>query len=191
MARSNSSAPVVHDEDANLWWVVVVQGIFAVIFGILAVVWPGITAVTLTYLFGGYALAVGIMSLVLGIGSIGKGGLRWILQILLGILGVGVGVYAFRHPLVTLETLILLIGLSFIIQGIIDLVMMIFGDYASFSGRVLAGIAGVLGIVVGGAVLREPAAGGLVFVWLVGLYAIVAGVIAFARGFELRKHADR
>src|SRR4051794_21989185 len=52
---------------ADRWWVVLLRGICAVVFGILAFVWPGLTLLSLVLLYGAYALVDGILSIACGV----------------------------------------------------------------------------------------------------------------------------
>jgi uncharacterized membrane protein HdeD (DUF308 family) len=187
---NNSVAVAAGDPGVDLWWVMVVQGIATILFGIVALFWPGLTLTVLVYLFGAFILVVGITDLIGGVMRISRGGWGWFVQLLLGVLGIGVGIYLIRHPLATFATIILLIGLVMIVRGLIDIVMAFLSGDKRGSTRVLMGIGGLLGIIVGALILGSPVAGGLAFVWLIGLYAIIVGVLMFALGLEAKKFTE-
>ena len=159
------------------------EGIVAILFGIAAVFWPGSTAVTLLYLFAAFVLAGGIVNLLAGIFSLAKDASRGILKALIGLLQIGVGVYLFRHPKVTFATLILIIGFTLIVRGVIEVVMA-FAAKGSASMKTLLGIVGLLSVIVGIVVLFQPAASGIAFVWILGVYALVAGPMMIAAAVD-------
>ncbi len=183
----NSVAVAVGEPGVDLWWVMVVQGIATLLFGIVALFWPGLTLTVLVYLFGAYVLVVGIIDLISGVLRISRGGWGWFVQLLLGVLGIGVGVYLVRHPAATFATIILLIGLVLVVRGVIDVVMAFLGGERQPSSRVLTGLGGLLSLIVGVVVLNQPVAGGVAFVWLIGIYAIIGGVLLFAMGLDTKK----
>ena len=186
----NSVAVAAGEPGVDLWWVLVVQGIATVLFGIVALAWPGLTLTVLVYLFGAFILVVGISDLISGVLRISRGGWGWFVQILLGLLGVGVGVYMLRHPLATFATVILLFGLVLIARGLVDIVMAFLGGANRPSSRVLTGLGGLFSIIIGVLILNQPVAGGVAFVWLIGLYAIIAGVLLFALGLDTKKYVE-
>ncbi len=110
----------------NYWWVLTIRGIAALLFGFAAVFWPQITLVVLIYLFSAYILVVGVIDIVEGLVSITKGGLGWLLKLLLGVLELGVGVYLLRHTAVAFAPLIAIIGFILIAPGVFDSVTAIF-----------------------------------------------------------------
>lgn len=167
-----------------LWWVSMTQAIFAVLFGIAAIFWPGETLVVLVYLFSAYVLLWGILELAHGLMSIRRRGTWW-LTALLGVLGLGVGVYLVRHPGVSFATLILLIGLTFVVRGVLAVVAA-FLDQMSATQRALTIFVGALAVIAGIAVLLQPASGGVAFVWVLGLYALIYGVLMFVLALEAR-----
>src|SRR5262252_4793211 len=102
------------------WWMLVLRGVCAVLFGILTFVWPGITLVTLVFLFGFYALTNGALTLGVGIrapgGTPGKGTL-----VLLGLLGIAAGIIAFVYPGVTALSLLSIIAFWAIFTGVLEI----------------------------------------------------------------------
>jgi len=175
-----------------MWGALVFRGMLAILFGVAAVFWPGITIVTLVYLFAGYVVASGLVNQVVGLTNIsGAGRSFWgrILLVLLGVLEVGVGVYLFRHPLISFSTLIILIGVVLIVRALFDLYAGIFDEGGAMYrtvmviGGILAGIAGVLMLV-------QPVEGGVAFVWVLGLYALLTGPMLLALGFEAKSLAN-
>lgn len=170
----------------EMWSAMVLQGVATLIFGIAAVFWPGITLLTLLYLFSAYLLVVGIIALVRGITSIGSGG-SWLLLMLLGLFEIGVGVYLLRHPAVTFATFILLIGFALIVKGIIDMVGTFFEGGVTATERVLRFLVGGIALLAGIVVLFQPAASGVAFVWIIGLFAIVTGSLELAMAHDVKK----
>jgi len=168
------------------WWIGVVEGVLFVLFGIAALFWPGITLVVLVYLFSAYVLVWGIMEILQSLMNIEHRDTWWV-SLLFGVFGLGVGVYLIRHPGVAFGTLALLIGFVFIIRGIMDLVIGFFGRHQSASGRVLNFIVGAIGVVAAIVVLRQPAASGVAFVWIIGLYALIARPILLALSLEVHR----
>ena len=172
----------------DLWGVLLLRGIVAVLFGFAAVFWPGMTLVTLVYLFAAFILVNGIITFVTGLSNSFNGGHSvWtrILTILVGVLEVGVGVYLLRHPLVSFATLVLLIGIVFVVRGVIDVVTS-FVDDDNATMKTFGVIGGVLAVLAGLIVLLQPASAGVGFVWILGLYALISGPFMIALAIDLK-----
>lgn len=172
-------------QDDTMWGLSVAEGIVAILFGIAAVFWPGLTIVTLLYLFAAFVLVSGIVNLITGVFRGGHGAGSWFLKVLLAVLQIGIGVYLLRHPHVSFAAFILLIGFALIIRGVFDVVAA-FIDDISAGARAMFVIAGVLAAIVGIIILFQPVSGGVAFVWVLGLYALITGPIIVATALEAR-----
>ncbi len=176
-------------EMSTLRGLAIAEGIVAVLFGIAAVFWPGLTIVTLLYLFATFVLASGIINLITGIFHMGHATGSWFLKILISVLQIGIGVFLLRHPHVTFATFILLIGFALIFRGVFDIVGA-FLESISAGHRIMMVIAGALALIVGIIVLLEPVNGGVAFVWVLGLYALITGPILIAVAMDMPKQLD-
>ncbi len=170
------------------WWVLTVQGIAAILFGIACVFWPGISLVTFIYLFGVYILVAGILAMLQGLFAIGRRG-TWILTILLGLVQLGIGVYLLKHPGVSFAVLILLVGSILVLYGVFEIVTALSDKDRSATGKMLAILAGVIALLAGVFTFFQPAASGVAFVWIVGLFALINGPIWIALSLDV-KHAN-
>jgi uncharacterized membrane protein HdeD (DUF308 family) len=150
--------------------------------------YPGMTLVTLIYLFSIFLVVGGIVNMMLGIFSIGKG-TKWFLTLILGFLQLGVGVYLIRHIGVSIATFILLAGFMLIVRGVLHIVAA-FMDEEVASNKTMAIIGGGLAILAGVALLLQPTTS-LAFVWILGLYALVAGPFMIAGAFEVKALAKK
>jgi uncharacterized membrane protein HdeD (DUF308 family) len=176
-------------ELSNLTGGLVLRGVIAILFGIAAVFWPGITLLTLLYLFSVFLLIGGIFELVYGIGRLGNGEtsvLTRILTPLIGLLQMGVGVYLLRHPHVTFGVFILLIGFTLIVRGVFEVVEGLFEEGPSIY-RVVMIIIGLLAVLAGILILFQPKAAGVAFVWILGLYALISGALLLAGAVETHR----
>ena len=168
----------------------VLQGVLAILFGIAAVFWPGITTITLVYLFAAFLLIDGIIVLVMALMNLRDIG-RAILMLLLGLLELGVGIYLLQHPDVAFATLIIILGFALIVRGIFSFVNAFTRGDESAGMRTLHGILGALGVIIGIFILRQPVAGGLAFVWVLGLYALITGPVTIAMSSDVAKSSKR
>lgn len=171
-----------------MWEALIVRGIAGILFGVAAVFWPELTLVTLVYLFSVYILVSGIVGIVSGVSHLVKGN-KWFLGLILGFVELGVGVYLVRHPFVTFATLVLLIGLVLVARGVLEVVMA-FTEDTMATQKMLMVIGGVLSAAVGIIIMMQPAAGGVTFVWVLGLYALITGPILIALGMDVRNSAQ-
>lgn len=166
------------------WWLVALRGLLALIFGVLALAWPGITLLVLVIFFGAYSLVDGVTGVIRGIRA-RKCMPRWWLVLLNGLLGIAVGIIAFVWLGITALALLILIGAWAIALGVIEI-------WAGIEGRKVISdhwwliISGVLGVVFGILLLALPVAGALAIVWLIGVFAILEGVLFIWTGFKLR-----
>jgi uncharacterized membrane protein HdeD (DUF308 family) len=171
---------------AGNWWALLLRGIAAVLFGLAALFWPGLTLVVLIVFFGAYALVDGVFAIVAGIR--GSEGSRWLL-LAEGVLGVLAGLVAFFWPGMTAMVLLFLISAWAIFTGLLKVVMAI-----AFRRRIenewLMGLSGVLSVLFGVVLAVWPGAGLLSLVWLVGIYALIFGVALIVLGFRARGHAQ-
>jgi uncharacterized membrane protein HdeD (DUF308 family) len=171
----------------NFAGLLVAQGVLAVLFGIAALFWPGLTAALFVGLFGLFALVWGLIVLVGSFLGAGRKALWW-LETVFAVLLVGLGVYLLRNPEVTVAVIILLVGFTLIIKGLTDLLTGLFSkDTEVVENRWLVMVGGVLGLVLGVVVLAHPVATGLVFVWALGLYAVLYGALTVALAFRVRE----
>src|SRR5262245_20589225 len=94
---------------AKNWWVLLVRGICAIVFGILAFAWPGLTLLVLVFMYGAYALLDGISAVVLGLSGRAQGH-SWWEMVLVGVLGVAAGLIALIWPGITATALLFVIA---------------------------------------------------------------------------------
>lgn len=162
-----------------------VRGAAAIAFGILAFIWPDITLLALVLLFGVYALVDGIATLVLALRSRRPRNTSLWALVLIGILGIAAGVIAFIWPGITAVALLAIVAAWSIATGVLEVIAAV-RLRKEIDGEWLLGLAGVLSIVFGVLLVARPAAGLLALVWLVGIYAILAGILYIALGLRLR-----
>lgn len=175
----------------DMWGALALRGAAAILFGIAAVFWPGLTLATLVYLFAAFILASGLVNLVVGLTNLGAAGTTFwarVLTMLLGVGEIGVGVYLLRHPLVTFGTFILIAGITLIVHALFDLFSGIFGE-GSASYRTVMILGGLVTGLAGVVLLMQPASGGVAFVWILGLYALIAGPLLVALAFDAKRAA--
>lgn len=165
------------------WGWLAVRGIAAVIFGILSFAWPGITIMSLAIMWGAYAMADGFFALIYG--GAGGGSRRWT-HVIIGLIGVLAGLCAFFWPGVTAITLVMIIGFWAVAIGIFEIIYAI--QYRAVSAHPwVIGLSGALSAVVGVYIVIYPGAGALSLIWLIGLYAIVNGILMFTAAIQLRR----
>ena len=166
------------------WWAMVLRGIAAIVFGVLAFIWPHITLSVLILLFGAYALVDGIFSIIAGIKTHSENK-RWWLLLILGLLSVAAGVYAFIMPAITAFILLVLIASWAIVTGAFEIAAAI-QMRKHITGEWLLALSGIISILFGAMLLYNPVAGALAVVWLIGIYAVVSGILLLALGVKLR-----
>lgn len=166
------------------WWALLLRGIAAIIFGTLAFIWPGLTLLSLVFVFGAYAIIDGVLALVAGFRA-PAGATRWWWLLLVGIVSIIAGILAFVLPGVTAFTLLMLIAAWAIVGGIFEIVAAI-QLRKEISGEWLLVIGGLVSVVFGVLMMMNPAAGALGVTWIIGAYAIFYGVLLSALGLRLR-----
>lgn len=167
---------------ARNWWVLALRGVFAVIFGILAFIWPGATVAALVLVFGAYALADGIFALVAAFRAGEER--RWAL-VIEGIISIIAGVVAFAWPQITALALLLLIAAWAISTGIFEIIAAI-RLRREITGEWALILSGIASVIFGGLLVALPLAGLLTLAWLIGSYALFFGVLLIALAFRLR-----
>jgi len=169
------------------WWLLVLRGVCAVLFGILTFVWPGVTLVTLVLLFGAYALINGIFTLGLAIrapkGTPGMGTV-----VLLALLGIAAGILTFAYPGITALSLLWIIAFWAIFTGVFE-IMAAVRLRKELSNEWFLILSGVLSVLFGVLILAMPGAGALSIVWVIGSYAILFGIMMLTLAFRIKSLA--
>ena len=168
----------------SYWWVLLLRGVLAILFGIAAYAWPGMTLVTLLTLFGAFALVDGIFN-VFHAFSGRKEDERWWVLLLEGLLGIAIGVITFQAPEVTATVLILYIGFWAMATGVLRIILAV-RLRKEIEGEWWMALAGLAGIVFGVFMVARPGAGALAVLWLVAIWAIVGGVCLVIFSFKVK-----
>ena len=164
------------------WWMLALRGAIAILFGILALLWPGLTLLFLVAMFAAFAVLSGAVAIAGAVKNrdSDKG---WWLILLLGLISIGAGVIAIFYPGITALALVLVMGANALITGVLDIAVAI-----RLRKVVLAGVAS---IVFGALVFMFPGAGALALVWLISFYAVFTGTLLLALAFRVRAWASR
>ena len=167
------------------WWVLAVRGGAAVLFGVVAVIWPGITLLALVLLFGAYALIDGVLALYAALARQprAEGRRGWLA--LEGVAGVLTAIGTAVWPGITALVLLYFIAAWALVTGVAEIVAAI-RLRRDIQGEWLMALSGVLSIVFGLLAFFFPAAGALAVVWLIATYAIFFGVVLLVLAFRLR-----
>jgi uncharacterized membrane protein HdeD (DUF308 family) len=169
---------------AKNWWSLLLRGILAVLFGIMAFVMPGMTLVSLAMLYGAYALIDGVLSIVFGVGS-----RAWSL-VFFGLLGVAAGIFTLYLPWSTAVALLYMIGAWAIVRGVFEIITAIQLRH-EIANEWSLGFAGLVSVFVGLLFLVRPGSGALALAWLIGAYAIVAGILLIKLALRVKGLPDR
>ncbi len=172
---------------AQNWWAVAVRGLAAVIFGILALIWPGITFTVLVFFWGAYALVDGIFAIVTMLTHHTEGNPRWML-LLEGLAGILAGVLTFIWPAITGLVLLYLIAAWAVVTGVLEIIAAV-RLRREIANEWMLALAGATSLVFGIVVALFPAAGALAVVWLIGTYAVVFGLLLLFLAIRLRSYA--
>lgn len=175
---SNIATGITNFERSH-WWVLLIDGILTILFGIAAIFWPGLTLLVLVYLFGAYALVDGIFTIVAAF-QVRKVSSDWGWMLIGGIAGVIVGLLVFFWPRITSLVLFYLIAAWAFVTGIFE-----------FSAGLLVRswllvLGGILSVILGIIFFTHPVAGILSIIWLLGVFAIAIGLVQVVRAFQMR-----
>jgi uncharacterized membrane protein HdeD (DUF308 family) len=171
------------------WWMLAWRGALAVLFGVLALPWPGITLLVLVVLFSAYALISGA-AFVTGAIRYRKTEDKWWIVLLLGIVSLAAGVWAVMLPELTILALVLLMGANALITGVLDITIAI-RLRKTLEREWLLALAGTVSIIFGVLVFLFPAAGAFAMVWLASFYLLLTGILLLMLAFRLRSLAKR
>lgn len=166
------------------WWILALRGVAGIAFGLLALLWPGVTLLTLVALFAAYALIGGGASVAGAIRN-RKQDENWWVPLLLGLVSLGAAMVAVMHPALTALVLVLLVGANALVTGVLDVIGAV-RLRKLIQHEVLLGLSGMLSIAFGTLVFLFPEAGALAVVALLSFYAIATGVLLLALAFRLR-----
>jgi uncharacterized membrane protein HdeD (DUF308 family) len=166
------------------WWVPVLRGVAAIIFGVIAFTHPLMAAATLVIFFGAWVLVDGIFRIVGAIGHRNSDP-DWGFNLIIGILGVIVGLLTFHAPAITALALVIYIAAWALMVGATEIALAI-KMRREIKGEWLMILLGLASIIFAGLLLWNPLAGAAALIWIVAWYAVIMGVLAIVFGFRLR-----
>jgi len=187
--ENESGRQVMQITYARFWWSFVFRGIIAVLFGLAAILLPGITLDILVLLVGAFFFVDGLMSIVSSFGSMNNEE-RWWLSLLEGLAGVLIGVITFLWPGVTLVAVVLMIAAWALITGFFEIMAAIRLRRVISGEWFLAG-SGMISILFGLVLLVNPGVGAVALVWILGIYAVFFGILLLFLGFKLKRVLQR
>jgi uncharacterized membrane protein HdeD (DUF308 family) len=167
---------------AQNWGMFVLRGILALALGVLAFAAPAPTLAALIFVFAAYAIVDGILAIAFG--ATAPDGPRWLL-VVAGIAGIAIGLYTVVSPQVTAVALVLLIGSFAIVRGVAEVGTAIWLRNLIESAWLYV-LSGIVSIVFGAFLIVAPGDGAFAVLFVIGYYALFAGVMYVAIGLRLR-----
>ena len=162
-------------------WLVALEGVIAIVFGVLAIAWPGLTILVLAVLFAAYVLVHGVVTLARAVRR-GQDMPRRVARVLIGLISIAAGVAALVWPQITALALVVVVGAWAIVSGLLEIFV---------ASRLSAGwwpiVVGIASLLAGLLILINPRAGAYAIALVIGLYAIIAGVLMLAEAWRLHR----
>jgi uncharacterized membrane protein HdeD (DUF308 family) len=172
---------------AQNWWAVALRGVFAVLFGLIALAVPGATILSLVLFFSAYMLVDGVFGIMAAVRA-ARQGERWGLLILEGLANIAVGLIAFVWPGLTAIAFVLLLAAWSLISG--GLMLGAAFRLSQAHGRWWLALGGIVSIVFGVLLVMAPVLGAVVLTWWLGAYALIFGIALLVLAFKLRGRKD-
>jgi uncharacterized membrane protein HdeD (DUF308 family) len=173
---------------AQNWWAIVLRGVCAVLFGVGAFMWPGLTLTALILLYGAYALADGVLAVAWAFVKRTTGSFPWGM-LLAGLASIAVGVLTFMWPGLTALVLLYMIAAWAIVRGVFEIVAAV-ALRRELEHEWLLALSGVLSVALGILLVIAPGAGALAVLWWIGGFALVAGILMIILGLRLKGMKD-
>jgi uncharacterized membrane protein HdeD (DUF308 family) len=172
---------------ARSWWLILLRGIAALVFGLVTLLEPGISLAVLVLFFGSYSLVDGVFGVWTAFAGRGHHESWWVL-LLEGLLGIGIGVVTFVEPGITALVVLFYIAIWAIGTGLLEIAAAV-RLRKEIRGEWLLILAGIASVVFGVVLIVQPAAGALALLWLIAWYAILFGGLLVALAFRARSFA--
>jgi len=166
-------------------WVMLLRGVLAIVVGIIAIVWPGVTLLGLIWLFGAYAIGDGAVEIWSGFQNRSNHD-RWWVEILIGLAGIVAGVLVISWPGLSTMALMYLIAAWMLVMGVLQVVYAI-RVRKEISNEFCIILSGALAVALGLFFFAFPGDGAVSLVWLIGIYAVFFGVLLVIFSFRARK----
>ena len=171
---------------ARYWWAFALRGVFAILFGLVALFWPDVTLAMLVLLFGFFALSEGVLAIIAAVSN--RKEKDWWILLIEGIAAVLVGILTFAWPEITAVILLVVIAAWAVVTGIMQIIAavklrkLIQGEWSLI-------LSGMLSILLGVILMLRPAAGALTLIWVIGIYALFFGALLVYLAFKTRRLA--
>ena len=174
---------------SRYWWMMLLRGLAWLVFGVLVFKQPAISLVTLTLLFGAFALVDGIGNTISAIGG-RRENENWGVLLLTGLAGIGIGALTFYDPSITALGLLFYIAVWVTGTGLLQVVAGI-RLLKEIEGEFWLILSGLISIALGVFLVARPGAGALSVLWLIATYAVLFGLIGIVLAFRVRSFANR
>ena len=165
------------------WWTVALRGVFAVLFGVVALARPGVTLGAFVFIFGVYAIADGIFALAAAFS--GGSGRPWWVLVLKAIVSFAAAAVTFLLPGITALALLWVIAFWAIVIGTME-IMVAIQLRKEIKGEMFLALSGALSVLFGILLIARPGAGALALTWMIGGYAIGFGLLLILLSFRLK-----
>ena len=170
----------------SLWWIPLIRGVMLIAIGGYALLLPGVTMTAYATILGAFVLVDGVLALVAGL--MGWVESRW-WMLLRGVLGVLIGLFVLAHPVligvVAILSLVIVLAIQSIVGGVLEIIAAV-RERKEIEGEWWFILSGLLSIVFGGVLLSQPLLASALLVQILGVVAIVLGVVLIVGAFRLK-----
>ena len=177
----------VRRDDHGAWAWTLGLGVISVVVGLILIFFPGLTLLAIAVLFGIQLVVVGVFRFIDALLTHDQSGWMRASAAVLSVLALVVGIYLLRHPFLSVLILAMLLGIFWMVHGIVDLVIGI--GHRELPARGWAIFAGAASLVAGGVVFFLPAISLLYLTLVLGVWLVVYGALAGITAFRLRSAA--
>jgi uncharacterized membrane protein HdeD (DUF308 family) len=185
--KLSTPLPLFYFFAAKNWWLFTLRGVFAILFGLIALIFPSPTILSLVLLFSAYMLLDGIVGIISAVRAMCRRD-QWGLLVFEGILDILVGLGAFLWPGLTVLAFVLLVAAWALVTG--GLVAAAGFRLNLEHGRIWLSLGGLLSVAFGVLLVITPLIGAAVLTWWIGAYALAFGIALVIFSFKLRARQD-